>query len=102
MQAALATSDTMNIDAIPVISVSYNSAELIEDLLSSLRAHYSNPVTIIDGSSEEHYRAIEAVCAKYADVNFIHFDYNIHHGPGMAWAFQHLELAGPVLVLDSD
>jgi hypothetical protein len=93
----------MDIDHIPVISVSYNSAELIEDLLSSLRAHYPrNPVTIIDGSSEEHWRGIEDVCKRYEHVRFIHFDYNIHHGPGMAWAFQNLDLAGPVLVLDSD
>ena len=94
--------NTINVDSIPIISVSYNSAELIEELLSSLRAHYANPVTIIDGSGAEHYRAIEAVCARYANVRFIHFDYNIHHGPGMAWAFQNLELQGPVLVLDSD
>lgn len=92
----------MDINTVPIISVSYNSAELIEDLLSSLRAHYINPITIIDGSSAELYPAIEAVCSKYADVNFIHFDYNIHHGPGMAWAFQNLDLHGPVLVLDSD
>jgi hypothetical protein len=92
----------MDIEAIPVISVSYNSAELIEDLLGSLRAHYANPVTIIDGSSEQHYRAIEAVCHRYPNVRFIHFDYNIHHGPGMAWAFQNLDLHGPMLVLDSD
>jgi hypothetical protein len=91
-----------NADSIPIISVSYNSAELIEDLLRSLRSYYPNPVTIIDGSSVDHYRAIEAVCARYADVNFIHFDYNIHHGPGMAWAFQNLNLQGSVLVLDSD
>lgn len=92
----------MDISSIPVISVSYNSAELIDDLLRSLRAHYSNPVTIVDGSGEQHWRAIEAVCANYAHVRFIHFDYNIHHGPGMAWAFQNLDLHGPVLVLDSD
>ena len=92
----------MDIQQIPVISVSYNSAELIDDLLRNLRAHYGNPVTIVDGSSAQHYPAIEAVCARYADVRFIHFDYNIHHGPGMAWAFQNLPLAGPVLVLDSD
>lgn len=92
----------MDIQTIPLISVSYNSAELIKDLLSSFRRHYANPVTIIDGSSVEHVSAIEAVCAKYPDVKFIHFDYNIHHGPGMAWAYQNLELQGPVLVLDSD
>lgn len=92
----------MDLDQIPVISVSYNSAQLIEELLGSFRAFYSNPVYIIDGSGENEYRSIEAVCARYPNVRFIHFDYNIHHGPGMAWAFQNLELSGPVLVLDSD
>ena len=91
-----------DIQAIPLISVSYNSAELIEALLTSFRRYYSNPVTIIDGSSAEHYKAIEEVCARYPDVKFIHFEYNIHHGPGMAWAYQNLDLQGPVLVLDSD
>lgn len=92
----------MNISNIPVISVSYNSVELIRDLLKSFRTYYSNPITIIDGSSAEIYSQIEAECLSYENVNFIHFDYNIHHGPGMAWAFQNLELSGPVLVLDSD
>ncbi len=92
----------MNIHTIPLVSVSYNSAELVDELLGSFRQYYANPVTIIDGSSAEHAPAIEVVCARYAGVKFIHFDYNIHHGPGMAWAFQNLELQGPVLVLDSD
>jgi SAM-dependent methyltransferase len=92
----------MNTNHIPVITVSYNSAELIEDLLKSFREHYFNPVIVIDGSSAEHASEIESVCTRYADVRFIHFDYNIHHGPGMAWAFQNLNLQGPVLVLDSD
>ena len=91
-----------NSESIPVVSVSYNSPELIEDLLSSFRAHYKNPITIIDGSSGEFSGQIEEVCKKYADVQFIHFEYNIHHGPGMAWAFQNLFLSGPVLVIDSD
>lgn len=92
----------MNIQTIPLISVSYNSAELVDELLRTFRQFYANPVTIIDGSSAEHAPAIEAVCARYTGVKFIHFDYNIHHGPGMAWAFMNLDLFGPVLVLDSD
>lgn len=92
----------MDIQTIPLISVSYNSAELVDELLRTFRQYYANPVTIIDGSSAEHAPAIEAVCARYAGVKFIHFDYNIHHGPGMAWAFMNLDLHGPVLVLDSD
>jgi SAM-dependent methyltransferase len=92
----------INISQIPVISVSYNSAELIEDLLLSFRSFYTNPITIIDGSAVEFVPGIEQVCSSYPDVEFIHFDYNIHHGPGMAWAIEHLSLAGPVLFLDSD
>jgi len=92
----------MDIQSIPLISVSYNSAELVDELLGSFRKHYRNLVTIIDGSNAEYVPAIAAVCAKYPDVKFIHFDYNIHHGPGMAWAYQSLSLRGPVLVLDSD
>ncbi len=92
----------MNPDEIPVVSVSYNSAELIDHLLYSFRNFYPNPITIIDGSNEQHYRAIQDVCAQYKEVRFIHFDYNIHHGPGMAWAFENLGFEGPVLVLDSD
>lgn len=92
----------MDIHSIPVISVSYNSVELVDDLLGSFRKHYRNHVTIIDGSSSECVSDIAAVCAKHVDVRFIHFDYNIHHGPGMAWAYQNLSLSGPVLVLDSD
>jgi hypothetical protein len=93
---------TINIDNIPIISVSYNSPELIENLLCSLRTYYANPVTIIDGSNGEYVKNIEEVCTRYPNVSFIHFDYNIHHGPGMAWAFQNLALNGQVLVLDSD
>lgn len=92
----------MNIQKIPLVSVSYNSAELVDELLRSIRQYYANPVTIIDGSSAELAPSIEAVCANYLDVKFIHFDYNIHHGPGMAWAYMNLTLEGPVLVLDSD
>ena len=92
----------MDIQSIPLISVSYNSAELVEELLRSFRQYYDNRITIIDGSSIDHAPAIEAVCARYHGVKFIHFDYNIHHGPGMAWAYQNLDLQGPVLVLDSD
>ncbi len=91
-----------DISSIPVISVSYNSVELIEELLRSFRAHYDNYFIIIDGSDDQHYRDIERKCSEYSNVRFIHFDFNIHHGPGMAWAFKNLGLRGPVLVLDSD
>ena len=92
----------MDVQKIPLISVSYNSVELVRELLTSFRAHYSNPIFIIDGSSAEHFPAIERECASYLNVNLIHFEYNIHHGPGLAWAYQNLDIKGPVLILDSD
>jgi len=94
--------NSINVNDIHIISVSYNSAELIKELLSSIRNFYSNPITIVDGSSAEIYPSIDAICREHENVSFIHFEYNIHHGPGMAWAFQNLDLQGPVLVIDSD
>jgi SAM-dependent methyltransferase len=92
----------MDISQIPIIVVSYNSPDLIETLLSSIRQFYSNKVYIIDGSAPDIRDDIDAVTRKYVNVDFIPFGYNIHHGPGMAWAIQNLPIAGPTLFLDSD
>jgi predicted O-linked N-acetylglucosamine transferase (SPINDLY family)/SAM-dependent methyltransferase len=90
------------IDQIPVITVSYNSPDLIEALLRSFRRVYSNRIYIIDGSNPDVAEKIRAITDAYADVEFIPFGYNIHHGPGLSWAINHLGLAGEVLFLDSD
>jgi len=92
----------MNIQSIPIITVSYNAPDLIAELLSTLRQHYSNKVYVIDGSEEKYSKAIGDAVNQYANTEFIHFDYNIHHGPGMAWAISNINLSGPVLVIDSD
>ena len=92
----------MDIQSIPVITVSYNAPDLIAELLGSFRRHYSNEVYVIDGSEARFAKLIGEIVKQHADTEFIHFDYNIHHGPGMAWAFKNLPLTGPVLVLDSD
>lgn len=93
----------MNIDQIPIIAVSYNAPDLIASLLGTLRQFYPhNPVTIIDGSAPEIASQIAPIAAQHQGVRFIPFGYNIHHGPGMAWAIENLELSGPVLFLDSD
>ncbi|NVM79016.1 putative O-linked N-acetylglucosamine transferase (SPINDLY family)/SAM-dependent methyltransferase [Duganella sp. SG902] len=102
--AAPIPSKAMNpIDQIPMIAVSYNAPDLIASLLSTFRQHYPhNPVTIIDGSAPEIAVQIAPICAQYAGVDFKPFGYNIHHGPGMAWAIENLDLKGRVLFLDSD
>jgi predicted O-linked N-acetylglucosamine transferase (SPINDLY family)/SAM-dependent methyltransferase len=92
----------VRIDQIPIVTVSYNAPDLIEALLRTLRKFYTNRVYIIDGSNPDISEKIRAIAESHANVEFIAFGYNIHHGPGLAWAIEHLGLAGEVLFLDSD
>lgn len=92
----------MDIQSISIITVSYNAPDLIAELLGSLRRYYSNKVYVIDGSEEALSKEIGDIVNQHAGTEFIHFDYNIHHGPGLAWAISNLNLSGPVLIIDSD
>lgn len=87
---------------IPIVVVSYNSPELIRNLLASLRRFYANPVHIVDGSGDEWVPAIREAAAPFDGVTLHVQGYNIHHGPGMAWAIQTLPLGPVALFLDSD
>lgn len=93
----------MTSTSIPVITVSYNTPELLDNLLSTFREKYPhNPFYVIDGSDEENLAKVKSIVAKFKNVFLTAFGYNIHHGPGMAWAINNLPLAGPTLFLDSD
>ena len=87
---------------IPVLTVSYNAPHLLQGLLASLRRFYPNPVHVVDGSDPAHVAQIRAVAAGFENVHLHVQGYNIHHGPGLAWALQHLPLGPRVLILDSD
>ncbi|MTV39971.1 O-linked N-acetylglucosamine transferase family protein [Duganella radicis] len=97
-----AQAEPVRIDQIPVVTVSYNSPDLIEALLRTFRQFYSNRVYVIDGSNPDVAEQIRAITDRHDNVEFIPFGYNIHHGPGLAWAINHLGLSGEVLFLDSD
>ena len=88
--------------AIPVVTISYNTPALLRDTLQSLRRFYPNPVDLVDGSEPGPAAEVRAICEAIPGVSLHAMGYNIHHGPGMAWAVQHLGLSGPVLFLDSD
>ena len=92
----------MQTHEIPIITVSYNSPDLIEALLRTLRQFYPNKVYVIDGSRPEVAQQIGAIAQRFDNVDFIPFGYNIHHGPGMTWAVHNLGLTGQALFLDSD
>jgi SAM-dependent methyltransferase len=87
---------------IPVVTVSYNSPELLFGLLSSFRKFYRNPIHIVDGSEPEPLKKIRDIAAGFENVHLHAMEYNIHHGPGLAWAIQNLNLSGPVLFMDTD
>lgn len=101
-QEPSAPAEPVRIDQIPIVTVSYNAPDLIEALLRTLRQFYRNRVYIIDGSNPDVAEKIRAITERHDNVEFIPFGYNIHHGPGMTWAINHLGLSGEVLFLDSD
>lgn len=85
---------------ITALTVNYNTPDLLERLLISFRKFYDIPYWIVDGSDEEHFAQIKDFAEKY-QVKIIHFNYNIHHGPGLAYGFQNIE-TDQILLLDSD
>jgi hypothetical protein len=87
---------------IPILTVSYNTPQLLSDLLASIRRFYDNPIHIVDGSDAGQVAELRAIVARHADVHLHVQGFNIHHGPGLTWAFQHLDLGRQVLVVDSD
>lgn len=96
------TNTAIPVASIPIIAVSYQSPDLIDALLRSIRQFYPNKVYIIDGSQPDIAQQVGEVTRRYPDVEFIPFGYNIHHGPGLAWSMHNLDLSGPVMFLDSD
>jgi len=87
---------------VTIVTVSYNTPELLLQLVQSLRKHYDNVIHVVDGSDSVPLQTLREYLAGVPNV-YIHAQgYNIHHGPGMAWAIQHLPLSDQVLFLDSD
>lgn len=85
---------------ITALTINYNTPDLLGRLLSSFRRYYDIPYIIIDGSDSKNYIKIIGFKKKYS-VKIIHFPYNIHHGPGLAFGFQYIRTK-QILLLDSD
>lgn len=92
----------MGIENIPVVTVTYNAPHLLQGLLASFRQFYRNPIHVVDGSDEAHAGEIRAIAESFEGVHLHAQGYNIHHGPGLAWAIETLPLGPRVLILDSD
>lgn len=83
------------------LTVNYNTPEYLERLLTSFRKFYPNlPYLVIDGSDEKRYKSIKNFDKRF-DVELVHFNYNIHHGPGMAYGIKKIQ-TNQILLVDSD
>jgi glycosyltransferase involved in cell wall biosynthesis len=86
---------------ITALTVSYNTPEYLERLLTSFRKFYPDlPYLVIDGSDEAHYKPIKDFDKKF-NIGLIHFNYNIHHGPGMVYGINYIK-TDQILLVDSD
>jgi len=85
---------------ITTLTVNYNTPDFLERLLSSFRKYYDIPFVVIDGSDFYYYKKIVRFKKKYK-LEIIHFPYNIHHGPGLAFGIKYIQ-SEKILLLDSD
>jgi glycosyltransferase involved in cell wall biosynthesis len=86
---------------IKVLSVNYNTPDLIYNLVKSFRQFYKNEILIIDGSNQENYEETKKLLAEFDDLSIHHFSHNIHHGGGMAYGFNVMD-CDKIMVIDSD
>lgn len=88
-------------NSIKVLSVNYNTPELIFQMVDSFRKFYDNEILIIDGSNKENYEQTKNLLSNVENITIHHFGYNLHHGPSMAYGFTVLD-CNKILVVDSD
>lgn len=88
---------------VEIISVNYNTPDLIDRLLYSvLKREDKYPTRIIDGSDRAPFiEQIQDVCSKYSYVRLEQLGYNIHHGRGLDYAISSSTYDW-VLCMDSD
>lgn len=90
------------IDTLEILSVNYNTPDLIQRLIESVRLHEGDiPIRIVDGSDKEPYITnVKEICLKY-NVAIDQIGWNIHHGRGMNWGVYNSKYEW-VYILDSD
>jgi glycosyltransferase involved in cell wall biosynthesis len=90
-------------DDIEIITVNYNTPDLIEKLLDSwIEFGYNNiPIHVIDGSDRPEFcDSIKQIC-KRERATLTQFGYNIHHGPGLDFGIKNSQKKY-LFLMDSD
>jgi glycosyltransferase involved in cell wall biosynthesis len=86
---------------IKVLSINYNTPDLIYAMVKSFRQFYNNEILIVDGSDKKEYDEAKVLLSEFDGVEIHHFNSNIHHGPGMGYAFNAMD-CDKIMVIDSD
>lgn len=86
---------------IKVLSVNYNTPDLIHAMVKSFRQFYDNEILIIDGSDKKEYEEAKVLLSEFDDIEIHHFNGNIHHGSGLAYGFSVID-SDKIMVMDSD
>lgn len=90
------------VNNLEIISVNYNTPDLVERLITSVKEKEGDyPIRIIDGSDREPFKSeIKALCEKH-NVTIEQQGWNIHHGRGMDLGVSTSKYEW-VLIMDSD
>lgn len=86
---------------IKLLSVNYNTPDLIYNMVKSVRQFYDNEILIIDGSEKQLYEEAKDLLKEFEGIELHHFSFNLHHGNSMAYGINHMD-CDKILVLDSD
>jgi len=85
-----------------IVTVNYNTPDLVERLIKSVRTIEGNyQIRIIDGSTGTFLSELKDLVKKYSGVTVDYQGWNIHHGRGMDLALK-TSKEDKILFIDSD
>lgn len=84
-----------------ILSVNYDTPDLIYAMVKSFRQFYDNDILIIDGSDKKEYEEAKVLLSEFDDIEIHHFGFNLHHGKSVAYGISIMD-CDKILVVDSD
>lgn len=86
---------------IKLLSVNYNTPDLIYNMVKSVRQFYDNEILIIDASEQKLYEETKDLLKEFEGIELHHFSFNLHHGKSINYGIHNIN-SNKILVLDSD
>ena len=91
------------INSVEILTVNYNTPDLIDNLIKSVRdVEGDYQIRVIDGSDREPFRTeIRDICSKYENIILEQQGWNIHHARGLDLGIT-TSVKDWVILMDSD